>query len=48
MGWLKDATGTYMAGLLTIAGAALVAASIVLTCHHDRKLELAPEGQPAE
>ena len=48
MGALKDATGTYTAGLLTVAGAALVAAGIVLALHHDRKLELAPEGQPAE
>jgi ACS family tartrate transporter-like MFS transporter len=48
MGALKDATGTYTAGLLTVAGAALVAAGIVLALHHDQKLELAPEGQPAE
>jgi nitrate/nitrite transporter NarK len=43
MGWLKDATGAYEAGLLTIAGAALVAAGIVLLLHHDETLELAPE-----
>jgi D-galactonate transporter len=48
MGALKDATGTYTAGLLTMAGAALVAAGIVLALHHDRKLELAPEWHPAE
>ncbi|HEX6841293.1 MAG TPA: MFS transporter [Stellaceae bacterium] len=48
MGWLKDATGGFTAGLLTLAGAALIAAGIVLALHHDRKLELAPEGQAAE
>ena len=48
MGALKDATGTYTAGLLTVAGAALVAAGIVLALHHDHRLELAPEGHPAE
>jgi len=48
MGALKDATGTYTAGLLTVAGAALVAAGIVLALHHDNRLELAPEGHPAE
>ena len=48
MGALKDATGGFTAGLLTVAGAALVAAGIVLALHHDRKLELAPEAHPAE
>ena len=48
MGWLKDATGAYTAGLLTIAGTALVGAGIVLALHHDTKLELAPKTQPAE
>ena len=48
MGWLKDATGDFAAGLLTIAGAALVAAFIVFILHHDTRLELAPEHQPAE
>src|SRR5690348_4148622 len=48
MGALKDATGNFTAGLLTVAGAALVAAGIVLALHHDRKLELAPQGHPAE
>jgi nitrate/nitrite transporter NarK len=48
MGWLKDTTGAYTAGLLTIAATALVGAGIVLILHHDPKLELAPEPQPAE
>jgi D-galactonate transporter len=48
MGWLKDATGDYTAGLLTIAATALIGAGIVLMLHHDTKLELAPEAQPAE
>ena len=48
MGWLKDATGAYTAGLLTIAGTGLVGAGIVLALHHDTKLELAPKAQAAE
>jgi sugar phosphate permease len=48
MGFLKDATGTYMAGLLLIAALALMSMVIVLSLHHDRTLEHAPEGQPAE
>jgi hypothetical protein len=48
MGWLKDATGAYEAGLLTIAAAALIAAGVVLLLHHDERLELAPEARPAE
>ena len=42
MGWLKDATGTFTAGLLTIAAAGLVAMVIVLLLGHDTRLEHAP------
>ena len=48
MGGLKDATGTYTAGLLTIAVTALIGAAIVVALHHDAALELAPKRQPAE
>jgi MFS transporter, ACS family, tartrate transporter len=48
MGWLKDTTGTYTAGLLTIAATSLIGAGIVLALHHDAKLELTPGSQPAE
>jgi len=51
MGWLKDSTGTFTAGLLTIAAAGAVAMVIVLLLRHDHELEHAPEGgrvQPAE
>jgi D-galactonate transporter len=48
MGGLKDATGTYTAGLLTIAVVALIGAGIVMALHHDAALEVAPRRQPAE
>lgn len=43
MGWLKDATGTFTAGLLAIAATTLVGVFIVLALRHDHHLELAPE-----
>ncbi len=48
MGFLKDATGTYMAGLLLIGSLSLMSMVIVLFLPHDRTLEHAPESQPAE
>jgi ACS family tartrate transporter-like MFS transporter len=39
MGWLKDHTGTYTAGLLTLSGAGLMAMIIVLLLPHDTTLE---------
>jgi nitrate/nitrite transporter NarK len=42
MGWLKDATGTYQAGLLSLAAAGLTAMIIVLVLGHDHSLEHAP------
>jgi MFS transporter, ACS family, tartrate transporter len=48
MGALKDATGDYAAGLWIIAACAVVAMVLVLTLHHDRRLEEAPTGVAAE
>jgi D-galactonate transporter len=44
MGWLKDTTGSFAAGLLVIAACALVAMVVVLLLHHDAALERAPGG----
>jgi MFS transporter, ACS family, tartrate transporter len=44
MGWLKDVTGDYAAGLWVIAACAVVAMIVVLVLHHDRRLEEAPAG----
>jgi MFS transporter, ACS family, tartrate transporter len=48
MGWLKDVTGSFSAGLLLIAAFAVAAMIVVLLLHHDATLERAPERQPAE
>lgn len=48
MGALKDATGDYAAGLWVIAACALVAIVVVLSLHHDRRLEQAPRTAAAE
>jgi MFS family permease len=42
MGWLKDVTGDFSAGLLAIAGCAVVGLVVVLALPHDTKLEKAP------
>lgn len=39
MGWIKDATGGFGAGLLCLAGAGLVGAAAALLLHHNRALE---------
>jgi MFS family permease len=46
MGWIKDATGNFAAGLLLIAGCAVVALVIVLALGHNRDLERAPGARP--
>jgi ACS family tartrate transporter-like MFS transporter len=46
MGRLKDLTGTYTAGLLTLSGAGLAAMVIVLILGHDSSLERAPAPAP--
>jgi ACS family tartrate transporter-like MFS transporter len=43
MGALKDATGTYAAGLWAISACAVIGMGVVLALHHDRKLEEAPD-----
>ena len=42
MGWMKDATGSFTAGLLLIAGLAIIAMVIVLALGHNTSLERAP------
>jgi MFS transporter, ACS family, tartrate transporter len=39
MGWIKDSTGGFGAGLLCLAGAGLVGVAAVLLLHHDKALE---------
>jgi MFS transporter, ACS family, tartrate transporter len=39
MGWIKDSTGGFGAGLLCLAGAGLVGAAAALLLHHDSALE---------
>jgi len=42
MGWIKDSTGSFAAGLLCLAGAGLVGVAVVLLLRHDTALENAP------
>jgi MFS transporter, ACS family, tartrate transporter len=42
MAWMKDATGSFTAGLLLIAGLAVIAMGIVLAIGHDAALERSP------
>ncbi len=42
VGALKDATGNYAAGLWAIAACAVLGMIVVLSLHHDRRLEEAP------
>jgi hypothetical protein len=41
MGYMKDATGNYEAGLLAIAGLAASAIAIILLLPHDKNMEFA-------
>ncbi len=43
IGWIKDATGSFALGLVTIAACAVVALAITLALGHDPQLERAPE-----
>jgi MFS transporter, ACS family, tartrate transporter len=43
MGWIKDATGGFAWGLITIAACAALAVAITLALGHDPHLERAPE-----
>jgi ACS family tartrate transporter-like MFS transporter len=42
MGWIKDSTGSYAAGLLALSAAGLASMIIVLALGHDHLLERAP------
>ncbi|MGH7746682.1 MAG: MFS transporter, partial [Candidatus Dormibacteria bacterium] len=46
MGWLREATGNFAAGLLVIAAFALLAMIVVLLLRHESALERAPGGEP--
>jgi len=48
MGWLKDATGNFAAGLFLIAGLAVVGMIAVLSLRHNAALEHVPGHAPAE
>jgi cyanate permease len=48
MGWLRDATGNFNAGLFLIAGLAVVAMITVLSLRHNETLEQVPGHAPAE
>jgi MFS transporter, ACS family, tartrate transporter len=41
MGWIKDSTGSFGAGLLCLSGAGLIGVAAVLLLHHDSALEKA-------
>ena len=43
VGYLRDATGSYAPGLLSLAGTGFIAAIIVLVVRHDHSLERAPD-----
>ena len=47
MGWLRDMTGSFAAGLWAISACAIVGMLIVLSLHHDTKLETSPGQQRA-
>jgi ACS family tartrate transporter-like MFS transporter len=40
MGWIKDSTGSFGAGLLCLSGAGLMGVAAVLLLHHDSALEV--------
>jgi ACS family tartrate transporter-like MFS transporter len=46
MGWLRDHTGSYTAGLILLAGLGIIAMGIVLGLAHDDALERAPSPLP--
>jgi MFS transporter, ACS family, tartrate transporter len=47
MGYLKDATGNFTAGLLVLGGCALVGGIVAMTLKVSRQLEVADPGKPA-
>jgi len=48
VGYIKDQTGSFNGGLLCLAAFGVVAMVIVLVLDHDKTLERAPEGHPAQ
>ena len=42
MGWIRDSTGSYAGGLLSLAAVAVIAMILVLALDHDRSLERVP------
>jgi nitrate/nitrite transporter NarK len=50
VGYIKQATGSFTGGLLTLAGAGVVGLVLVLMLRHDPRLERAPQSRvlPAE
>jgi D-galactonate transporter len=48
VGHIKDVTGSYTGGLLSLSAAGFVAMIIVLMLHHDRALECVPAASPAK
>jgi MFS transporter, ACS family, tartrate transporter len=45
MGWIKDSTGSFGAGLLCLSGAGMVGVAAVLLLHHDSALETIASAQ---
>jgi len=48
MGLVRDSTGSFTLGLLTIAGGTLIGAIVLLLLGHDRRLERIPSAYPAQ
>ena len=48
MGLVRDSTGSFTLGLLTIAGGTLIGGIVLLLLGHDRRLERIPSGYPAQ
>ncbi|MEW9580387.1 MFS transporter [Paraburkholderia sp. DGU8] len=46
MGWIKDSTGGFGAGLLCLSGTGLIGVAAALLLHHDASLEAASSGAP--
>ena len=48
MGRIKDLTGSYTGGLLSLSAVGFIAMTIVLALHSDHSLERVPGAAPAE
>jgi MFS transporter, ACS family, tartrate transporter len=47
MGLIKDLTGSYTGGLLSLSAAGFIAAIIVIALGHDHSLERVPASAPS-